>query len=189
MPKKARSGEPRVAEIITPLPKSFSSEAAAPKAEPPPARRISSGEVLGELRSLGKGWDKETEALLELPATLLRSSGEGAKYYSKEEGFGIGDVVLGLRYGNLGLPKTGYGIAIYDTSGSVYFVLVDMRRRIIVRERLYCIHDEPPEKDWSSVRSAIRAASSLASGDAARKEGAIAISDGALRTVPASALK
>jgi hypothetical protein len=189
MPKKAKTGEPNAVEAISPPPKSFFKAEDAPGPRPPPASRVTSGEVLGELRRIGKGWDDEIESLLELPATLLRSSGEGAKYYSKEESFGIGDVVIGLRYGSLGLPKTNYGIAVYDTSGSVYFVLVDMRRRIIVRERLYCIHDQPPEKDWAAVKEAIKDASSLASSESSRKGTAIAIYDGILRSVPASELK
>lgn len=189
MPKKAKPSEPKAAEAVVSPPKAFFKEPAESKPKPASGSRVSSGAVLEELRSMGKGWDKEIESLLELPATLLRSSGDGVKYYSKEESFGIGDVVLGLRYGNLGLPKTGYGIAVYDTSGSVYFVLVDMRRRIIVRERLFCIHDEPPEKDWAAIKNAIRAASSLSSAEPARKEGAIAVSDGTLRTVPLSALE
>ena len=179
MPKK-RTSEPKSAEAVTAPPKAFFKEPASSKARPQPSgKTVSYGEVLEELRGMGKGWDKETESLLGLPATLFRTSGDGARYYSKEESFAIGDVVLGLRYGELGTPRTSYGIAVYDTSGTTYLVLVDMRRRIIVRERLYCVHDEPPEKDWSAVKDAIRAAAALSAGDPA----IIAVSDGTLRTL------
>lgn len=180
MAREANPREPKTPRELVPPPRSFSIKKAAPSPNLPKAEKVSGSAVVEEIKEMGRGWDKETESSLRIPPSLFRTSGEGATYFSDDENFGVALVASGLRGGRMGRPESMYGICIYDTPSSVYFVLLDMERRIIVRERLSCVHDRPPEKDWSKIRDAIRAASAAAEKNA----GSVAIFDGILKVVP-----
>jgi hypothetical protein len=166
----------------TPPPEKAFERAAAPPG--PQVRLVSSKEVLNRLKGLGRGWDEEIERLFSMPASLYQGTAETSGYYSEDRGFGIISLVRGMDAGSFVIPsKTSYGVAIYEKAGSVYFVLADLGRRIIVRERMLDYSDEPPEKGWSAVKEKIMAALSLAGSDRARNEGLIAVYDGILKTV------
>jgi hypothetical protein len=180
MAREANSKDPKKPREIIPPPKSFFREKARTPPQLPKAEKVSAAAVIESLKSMGKGWDEEAAGLLRIPPHLFRTGGSGATYYSIDENFGVADVAAGLRYGRVMRSESKYGIAVYDTPGNVYLVLVDMERRIIVRERLMCIHDDPPEKDWANVKNAIRTATA----EAARKADTVAVFDGILKSVP-----
>ena len=75
--------------------------------------------------------------------------------------------------------ETEYGIAVYETAESMYFVLVDMRRMIAVREQLLGYNDRPPRRDWDNVVKAIARAEEAA----AANPGRVAVHDGAIRLI------
>lgn len=170
-----------------------------PKSKPPPpekpfertvippapvVRLVSSKELINRLKGIGRGWDEDLEKLFSMPASLYQGNAETSGYYSEDRGFGIINLVRGMEAGSFVIPsKTSYGVAIYEKAGSVYFVLADMRRRIIVRERMVDYSSEAPERDWDAVKKEILAALSLAQSDRARNEGLIAVYDGILRQV------
>ncbi len=128
----------------------------------PEARQVSSKQVLGTLKAYGKGWDAELEKLLNVPDRLFMLEMDDATYYSSENRFGFSDMMLSMGSGTLKRPPADYGIALYGKGGSVYFILADMNRRIVVRERLHCIHENPPERDWGQVKAKIKDALALA---------------------------
>ncbi|MFN7991177.1 MAG: hypothetical protein U0R44_03385 [Candidatus Micrarchaeia archaeon] len=183
MAKNPKPTASTIVDIVIPPKGSFFKKAPPANAEIPKTEKVSRSKVIEELRGLGRGWTEDIAALLGLPQELYRSSGEGTIYFSKEREFGIGETALGLSSGRLRAPKTQYGIAIHDRAGSVYIILVDMQRRIIVRERLFCMHDQPPEKDWGAVKTAILSAGALMT-DAERGKGSIAVFDGSARLLP-----
>jgi hypothetical protein len=172
----AKSSKPK-----PPREKAFERAAVAPG---PEVRLVSSKEVLSRLKGLGRGWDEEIEKLFSMPASLYAGTAETSGYYSEDRGFGIISLVRGMDAGSFVIPpKTSYGVAIYEKAGSVYVVLADIGRRIIVRERIVDFSGEPPEKDWAAVKEKIRAALSLAGSDRARSEGMLAVYDGMLKAV------
>jgi hypothetical protein len=150
-----------------------------PQAEssPPEVKKINSSEVISTLKANGKGWTDDIAEMLSIPQKLFMMRTDSGTFYSTDERFGMSGI-MSLGPGPLKAQKTDYGIALYSTGGSVYFVLADIGRKIIVRERLFCIHDDPPEKDWSKVKERIASALSAA---AEEKEGSVIISDQQLR--------
>ncbi|MCI0561627.1 MAG: hypothetical protein MN733_24320 [Nitrososphaera sp.] len=127
------------------------------------SRIISSVELFVRLKGRGRDWDAEMEKLLAPPPNLYENSGGSSQYFSKDRTFGISEVVLNLRHGAHINPKeTEYGIALYETPNIVYFVLVDMSRRIVVKERIQSLQSDPPELSWTAVKAAIKYAASVA---------------------------
>ena len=179
MPKRKKTeGSPLHAESRT---RSFS--VAAPQQDPSlQMRTVSSEDIVAELKATGRGWTEDIRGLLAVPPQLfVRKSAEGS-YYSKDLRFGITEILSGLDSGPIKARPTDYGIALYSTGGGVYFVLADLGRRIIIRERLFSIHDKPPERDWKEIKERIRDALSIAAGD----KGHAVVSDGMVRKVSIS---
>jgi hypothetical protein len=143
---------------------------------PIPAR---AADVIATLKASGMEWTDEILPLLSIPEHILMLQTDSGTFYSADERFGILGIPAALGPGPLSCQKTDYGIALYSTGGNAYFILADLSRRIIVRERIFSIHDNPPEKDWNIVLEKIRAALSAAM-DA--KEDVV-ISDQGLRKV------
>ncbi len=159
-------------------------EAAAAPMVSAPNRSVTSEEVIARLRGLGRGWDDETKELLWIPSTLFANTEGSTEYYSRTLDFGISGVVANMVHGVPPSPsENDYGICLYERANTTYFVLVDMRRRIVVRERLVCYQHQPPEQDWGNIRNAIKAAVELAGRDDIRKEGLVAVFDGTLKTL------
>ncbi len=180
MAKASNLGKGDARAIENPRPPEFSKE--PPKHDnSPQARQTTSSDLFGRLSGLGKGWDPEMEALLAPPGTLFLMELPASVLYSKEPEFEVAatvnDIIRGT--GDIRKPKTEYGLAIYETASTLYLVFVDMQRRIIVRERLSSLHDEPREDAWGPIKSAIKGALRLAESS---KKG-IAVSDGSLRLV------
>jgi hypothetical protein len=178
MPKsrKADSG----LHMVNPPGESFSRQ--TPQADQAGAkpREVGPEEVISTLKSIGKDWTDDIPSLLRLPERLfMLKSGDGT-YYSGDERFGIMGIPAALGPEPLKAGKGDYGIALYSTGGgSVYFVLEDMSRGIIVRERIYCIHEKPPEGSWASVRGHIEAALAASSAH----KGSVAVHDLSLRVL------
>ncbi len=153
------------------------------KYEPSPGsvRTIRSKEAVEELKRFGAGWDAETESLLRLPDELVRLDTGTTLNFSKGQAGGLSSALAHLEGGSLPPALPDYCITVYGTASSVYFVLCDMERRIFVREKIECIHDPVPQKDWAAVRQRIKEAEAAAAG--AGEKGMIALSDGTTRLV------
>jgi len=133
------------------------------------------------LKALAPGWDVEIERLLSPPPTLELSSKENREYYSMSVNFEIGEMVSSAIGGRLRPTEKGYGIGLYEKADSVYFVFADLGRRVVVKDRVVCYQDDPPEGDWGNVKKAITAALALAEKDDVKKKGLVAVYDGSLR--------
>ncbi len=145
-------------------------------------RRVSSADVIKRLKGLARGWDSELESKLSMPAMLYESTGGSSQYYSSDANFSISNILMSLAMGaSPDVSGMSYGLGLHERAGTVYFVLADPERRIIVRQRIVCYHNTPPELDWGAVKSAIRSAEAGASSEDARKGGLVAIYDGSLR--------
>lgn len=169
MPKRKAEAASRAESRV---PGGFTGHEPQQDSPPPQIQKVSSSEVIATLRANGKGWSEDMAALLSLPQQLFMMKTESGTFYSSDERFGISGM---LAPGPLRAQKGEYGIALYSTNGGkIYFVLADIGRRIIVRETLFSIHDEPPQKDWSGVKERIESALSSAAGE---KEGVVILSD------------
>ncbi len=147
-------------------------------------RRVSSNDVVARLKGLARGWDTELEGILGMPKTLFESKGGASQYYSSDANFSISDILMCLSMGATpDVSKMSFGIALHERAGTIYFVLADPARRIIVRQRIVCYHNDPPELDWGAVKSAIRSAEAGASREDAKKGGLVAVFDGSLKLI------
>jgi hypothetical protein len=161
--------------------------AARPYAPPPKGkqplpdsniRRMTPDEVVASIRDFAAGWSEEARKALSVSSELsyARNDMAGTVLFSREKEFGITHTIASMEQGRLARPSTEYAIAFYSKPMTEYIVLVDMGRRIIVRELVVNFHDKPAKKDWAGVVKAIRAAESAA----AQNPGRIAVYDGAL---------
>lgn len=162
---------------------SFPKQAPQADATRPSIRKVSSEDVAGALRQVGRDWSEDIRGALRIPAQLYMLKTVDGTFYSADDRFSITGIPAALGPEPLKAEKNDYGIALYSTGGSVYFVLEDMNRGIIVRERIYCIHDTPPEGSWAAVGQAVRAALDAAGS----KKGMVAAYDQGLRMLKPSA--
>jgi hypothetical protein len=184
-PKEDSEKMPRLAR--PPHPSFFEKLKERPQAEPvvnaPRLEKRSSEQVTNAFRMLARGWDGAIEKSLSVPDNMLYFEGANARFYSSCEDGRLGNLLIGLGTGRLILPNADFGIILYETSSTVYLVLFDARRRILVRESLLCYHNDPPEREWSSIRKSVESAIALARSDDAKKKGLFAVHDGTLRLV------
>jgi len=187
--KKGGNDNKGVVEVLTPASRSFFKNLKPPREvqdiEMPEVQMFSSDKVINSIKFLGKGWDKETEKLLAVPDAVFFFDGGRSRHFSESREFGDEVLLESISSRRLYLPESEYVIVLYETSSTVYFVLADARRRIVVREQLQCLHDDPPEKDWGIIKEEIKEALKLAGSDRAKKEGFFAVYDGDLRLVRA----
>ncbi len=142
---------------------------------------VRSKDAAEELKRFGTGWDMETESLLRLPDELFRMDSGQALSFSKGEPGGLSSALAAMERGSMPASLPEYCITVYETASSVFFVLCDMARRIFVREKIECIHDPVPQRDWSAVRERIKAAERAAA--ATKDKDTVALSDGPTRLV------
>lgn len=133
----------------------------------PPGRdavRIApANEVIARLSGLGRNWTPDIAKVLAVPARLMVSESDTAAYYTSDTNGSMGNIVLAINArAKPDKPGFVYGLAIYETGNSTYLVIADMKRRIIVRERLSCYQNQPVGDDWNRVNRAITAAVSAA---------------------------
>jgi hypothetical protein len=149
----------------------------------PPIRleRRTRRQVHDGLRMLANGWNGGIEAALCVPSELLLFEGTGTRFYSTTENSNLSALLSGLGMGKLFLPETPYGIVLHETASTINFVLFDAKRRIVVRDRLLCYHDDPPQRDWSVVKNHVDAALALAGAEDAKNKGLFAVYDGTLK--------
>ncbi|NYZ74500.1 hypothetical protein H0O00_05125 [Candidatus Micrarchaeota archaeon] len=147
----------------------------------PETRKVPVQELLTKLKRMATGWDSEIEALFGLPETLFKIEQDNSTYYSKNEAFGIGDTLTGLQQGRFFAPLPEYGIGIFSTGGSVQIILIDSGRNIVVRGKLFSVHDPDQQKDWATFKEAIN--TTLATAPDARKQGGVAVFDGRLKVI------
>ena len=150
--------------------------ARSPEFSMPERKTVGAQELVSTLKSAGRGWTDDMPGLLALPErTLVMMKTEDTAYYSKDLRFGIASILSKLDSGGpINASDNEYGIALYSTGGSVYFVLADIGRKIIVRERMFCIHEKPQEKDWKDVKLNMDSALVFA---ASAEKGTVIVSD------------
>lgn len=142
-------------------------------------RILSSAEMFNRIKGYGREWDAETEKLISPPPNLYENSGGATQYFSRDISFGISSVVFGFIHGAHPEPKKNdYGVALYEKTGTLYFVLLDMSRKIIVKERILSYQHDPPQQSWANVREAIRYALSAAK---TAKQDEVIVFDGTAR--------
>jgi hypothetical protein len=168
-----------------PGPARFGFSAVVPSEErraaiPKPAK-VPGSSVINALKGYGEGFDSELEKLLEVPEKMFYFAGPASQQYSKEENGGVGHLVQGLETGKFYAPGTDYGIALYETASTIYVVIADAKRRVVVRGRLQCYHDEDMAKDWAPIKEGLKAALALASSERAKSENLFAVYDGTLK--------
>ncbi len=169
--------------MVNPPGDSFPKQSPQADATRPNVRKVSSDEVVGALRQIGRDWSEDIRRDLRIPGQMyMLKTGDGT-FYSADDRFSIMGIPAALGPEPLKAEKNDYGIALYSSGGSVYFVLEDMSRGIIVRERIYCIHERPPEGSWEPVGRAIRAALDAAGSH----KGMVAAYDQTLRMLKPSA--
>ncbi|MCI0503381.1 hypothetical protein L0Y65_01565 [Candidatus Micrarchaeota archaeon] len=178
--RKSDSSAKNVPQISMPASSSAfrNAKAGTPTSRPPEIQSVSRADALAQLKGTAAGWDRELEGLFAMPERLYKLQGDSATYYSKNESFGLGEVLDGLSFGKLPRELPEYGFCLYSSGGAVHFALVDGVRNFVVHARLFSIHDQNPEKDWGVVKEAIRSALTLSAD--ARKQGAAAVYDGML---------
>lgn len=182
MPRLSRPPHPSFFEKLKARPQNEGA-VSVPKLE-----KRSSEQVTNSFRMLARGWDGDIEMALSVPPEMFYFEGTNTRFYSMNEKAEMGNLLIGLGTGRLIKPKTDYGIILYETSSTVYMVLYDARRRILVRESLLCYHNDPPEREWSSIKKSVESALALARSEDARKKGLFAVYDGTLRLMnPADA--
>ncbi len=155
----------------------------------PPAEKRSAQQVINGLKMLSRGWDSAVESSISVPPELFFFEGVASRFYSTGENPDLSSLVRGLGVGKVFLPNTDYGIVLYETSSTVYFVLFDASRRIAVREPLFCHRNAPPECDWSKIRRSIDSAVASAATEEAAKKGLYAVYDGTLKMVAPEGLE
>jgi hypothetical protein len=153
-----------------------------PKAEeeprPQPAAVLSGGDLLKTLKDHGREWEESLERILEIPSTLMKRKTDSGTFYSESGKFEIDTILSGLPFKRIPDGLTDYGAAFYSTGGgSVYVVFADMKRKIIVKERIFCISDDPPEKKWGEFGRKLEAALSYSQSEGVRSKGKIVIYD------------
>ncbi len=159
-----------------------------PEKSPQPAQvipfskpdKISSKQVFKTLKVLGKGWSGEFERLLAAPEELFYYFDEGSssEQFSSDKRFGLAALAHCIPEGRLVVPECEYGILLYETASTVYFVLFDKKRRIAVREPIKCYHESPPEGDWKEVREHLKSTIERASMVDAKRNGLFAVYNG-----------
>lgn len=181
MPKRKGSGEPARPERK--IGKSLSLE--SPTAEAPQGlKTVGSEDVIDALKGIGRGWTEDIRGLLSLPPRLFMKRSDEGTLYSRDLRFGIEDVLASMDSGSLKARMTDYGIAVYSTGGGeVLLVFADLGRRVVIREKLFSIHDKPPEKDWKGISGRMQDALSIA---APEKEGTAILWDEIIRKVKVS---
>lgn len=173
---KKQEGEWQDLKVVKPPPASFFKNQPKAEAAPAPKPRTVPGEdLINAMKAHGADWDDSVARLINAPQTLFKRSVGGMTQYSKSGKFDIDRIVSDLALHNLSSGLTDFGAAFYSTQGSVYFVFADMERRVIVKERLFCIHETPPERSWREVAEHIEAALSYAQDKASK--GLVAVYD------------
>jgi hypothetical protein len=159
MAKTAASKDSPVPRIGIPLaPGYFGKMEPRNSAKPSPKPdKIQRKELIEALRSTGTGWDAEAKELLAIPEMLFKLEAEDATYYCASDDFsGLFHVLSALASGKKieALPE--FGLALYSTGGSVFLVFADAHRNIVLKEKMFCVHEQPHEKSWEVIRLSLR---------------------------------
>ena|GEM_PF-6178301 len=126
-------------------------------------RKISREEAVQKIRRVTADWNDLTAKTLKLPSELFIFEQAAGLSLSADDKFGIIGVERYLAEGrpDLPLPKLpDYGIGLSER-GSSYVTLVDMSRRIIVRMRVFSVHELEDSK-WTVFSNAVRDAAAAA---------------------------
>ncbi|MBI2079911.1 hypothetical protein HYT84_04035 [Candidatus Micrarchaeota archaeon] len=137
----------------------------SPKIQRPPKvdeklEVVSRTEVVERLKSLGNGWGDLVERKLGLPkGNLYRGKTENSEFYLdvKDSSKIIEVLQWVLVGGETPASWPGYAIALHETANSVYVILIDGRKGIVVREMVSSIQNSGMQ-GWLEVGAAIDAA-------------------------------
>ncbi len=118
--------------------------------------KITRDELVEDLKHVGEGWDDGIVDLLEIPETLTKLKTASGTYYCDSDDFSsifliLSSFISGEEINDL--PD--FGLALFSTGGGVFMLFVDGERNVIFRERIFCIHDDPPAKKWGSIRDSL----------------------------------
>lgn len=179
-PKGTGAGE--VPEIIGEPPRAFFKKLGQQKAPAVPSSiELRAKEALKEISAYAAKWSEGIEEAMSAPATLERSEIGAGLFFIGKAGKEPGQVIEAIEAGGdsaKALPGT-YCIAIVSPSSTTTFILVDVDRRIAVRETIGCLHDKPDSGNWDNVMKSIASAREYAS---RLPQGSIAVCDhGALK--------
>ncbi len=141
---------------------------------------VAGKDVAAELKRISRGWDDELEGLLGLRPNMFRLQTESGTFYCSDSKMSISPAIAAFDSGRLGRPQTEYGIVVHEKRDITTFILVDMKRRIMVRERLVNMQDETPTHDWSDIKRKIKSSLAMAESDSAKKGSLVAVYDSAL---------
>ncbi|MEW6722055.1 MAG: hypothetical protein AB1324_02245 [Candidatus Micrarchaeota archaeon] len=146
---------------------------ARPPMQAPPAPASADYQsVISFLKSFAPDLGTGFESLLSIPKDgLFRTEDPGKTFFSADREFRFLDIINGAKLGGLKTEGDEYGLGVYSGTSSFTFVLVDMKRRIIIEERIFSQGGEP---GWKNVESALRSALSMAG----REPGKIIMSSG-----------
>lgn len=136
-------------------------------------QKRSDAEVIGLLRGLASGWSPRVQKSLAIPDELFFHRDTAYALCSSDESFKALDVLRALGVGgNLPSNMPEYAILITEKQSLMSFLLIDMKRRIIVHTTLKVYQSEQPD-EWGKIAQAIDQAT-----EAATPKGSIAVSSG-----------
>jgi hypothetical protein len=145
--------------------------------ELPTVKEVPASELITFLKSMGKGWDAELEGLLEIPRKLFYIQVGAYAQYSGNDAPDMGAIFQALKMRSKTYStEMDYGILVYDTTSSTYFVLFDAKRRIVVHDHVQSYGDNSGSS-WSGIKWSIKRAIELAGGSTAAAEGRLAVCD------------
>ncbi len=160
------------------------------KKDPQPAKpinAISADKVIERIWDSATGWNDDVRKTLRVPGDaagqapekpLYIYKGEFSIVYSTDSSPVITEELFGPNADEALKDVPAYAISIFQRTSTTYLILVDMERRIIVREPIESLHHfENPALPWANVVSSINAALKVAESASARSDGAIAIAD------------
>jgi hypothetical protein len=142
-----------------------------PKVDPPKdVRKVSSADALSKIRDIAAGWKDDFGKLLGLPRELYFYNEGNLLVLSKDETLSVMKFLPAMRLGGEP-PKdiSAYGIIIYETSSSAFFVFVDTDRRIAVKESIASFHSG--REDWSHIMELVREAVSISDSEPKSRKG------------------
>ncbi|MFN7991373.1 MAG: hypothetical protein U0R44_04425 [Candidatus Micrarchaeia archaeon] len=128
----------------------------------PDVKAVPRDSVVAQLRDLASGWKQGYEKTLNMPGQLYSFQEGTLLAFSSDERMRALDFLPSMRSG--GAPPGGidaYGLIVYETSSSAYFLLVDTGRGILVKGQIASFHSGEKE-DWGRFMGSVEKALGLA---------------------------
>ncbi|MEW6722708.1 MAG: hypothetical protein AB1324_05590 [Candidatus Micrarchaeota archaeon] len=155
-PAPERGGETRMA-------KEFSG-----RKLPADVTETDASEVASRLSTKAGGWHEEFAETLGLRKSMFVFNEGNLLVFSGDPDLSVMKFLPAMRFGGAP-PKDikAYGIAIYETSGTAYFVFVDTERRVAVKDSIASYMSESRD-DWGRLMDLVGEALAIAESPAAK---------------------